>query len=151
MTKILIALVSSLALFGLAFILASPASYSAEVKSLRGAPDIPESAGAEKIFPRDASGKFTKNYRQQPPLVPHKVDKYEIDLKINQCMRCHDWPRNVEENAPKISETHYVDRRTGKTLDRVARSRWFCTQCHVPQTDAKPLVKNTFKPVKIGQ
>ena len=24
--------------------------------------------------------------------------------------------------------------------------RYFCNQCHVPQSDAKPLVGNTFKP-----
>ena len=42
-----------------------------------------------------------------PPLIPLRVDKYEIDLKVNQCLRCHDWPYNVQENATKISETHY--------------------------------------------
>ena len=29
----------------------------------------------------------------------------------------------------------------------VSARRYFCTQCHVPQADAQPLVENTFKPV----
>jgi cytochrome c-type protein NapB len=29
-------------------------------------------------------------------------------------------------------------------LADVSRRRYFCTQCHVPQTDARPLVGNSF-------
>ncbi len=90
------------------------------------------------------AGRFQRAYRQQPPLIPHRIDQYEIDLKVNKCLRCHDWPYNVEEGAPKISETHYVDR-TGAALDKVAGTRWFCTQCHVPQASTRPLLRNTFK------
>lgn len=115
------------------------------VTSLRGNADIEETNGAPDVNQLDTSGRFTKNYRQQPPLIPHKIRKYEIDKKNNQCLRCHDWPQNVEENAPKISETHYTDR-DGKALDQVAKRRWFCTQCHVPQFQAPSLVGNTFKP-----
>lgn len=35
--------------------------------------------------------------------------------------------------------------RDGVALDQVTRSRWFCTQCHVPQDNARPLVRNRFK------
>ncbi|MFV7791583.1 nitrate reductase cytochrome c-type subunit, partial [Aliarcobacter lanthieri] len=28
----------------------------------------------------------------------------------------------------------------------ISDSRFNCTQCHVPQSDAKPLVGNSFKP-----
>ena len=63
---------------------------------------------------------------------------------FNACMTCHDWPGNTRVKAPKISETHYVDRQ-GARLDKVAGTRYFCTQCHVPQADAKPLVGNTFE------
>lgn len=88
-------------------------------------------------------GRVERNYRQQPPMIPHKVDKYEIDLKVNQCLRCHDWPNNVQENAPMVSATHYLDR-NGNKLDKVSSNRWFCVQCHVPQANAKPLVENNF-------
>ena len=39
---------------------------------------------------------------------------------------------------------NYVDRQ-GARLDKVAGTRYFCTQCHVPQADTKPLVGNTFE------
>lgn len=87
---------------------------------------------------------FDRAYRQQPPLIPHKVEGYQITAENNACMSCHDWPGNTKINAPKISETHYVDRQ-GARLDKVAGTRYFCQQCHVPQADAKPLVNNTFQ------
>lgn len=117
---------------------------SAEVKSLRGTEGIAATKNAELPPKQERSqSALPRAYRQQPPLIPHKIDDYEIDLKVNQCMACHDWPRNVDVGAPKISETHYFDR-DGVALDHVARTRWFCNQCHVPQVNAKPLVGNAF-------
>ncbi len=134
----------------LAIVAVVGAAVAQEVKSLRGADGIDEGNAAPKVYQQDTSGRFAKAYRQQPPLIPHKISSYEIDLKVNQCMRCHDWPGNVEAGAPKISETHYISR-DGVALDHVARTRWFCTQCHVPQANAPALVGNTFEPAKIRQ
>lgn len=117
--------------------------------SLRGPDAINEPGTVNEIRSIDQSGPSTKAYRQQPPLIPHRIDKYQIDLKVNQCMRCHDWPNNVTEGATKISETHYKDR-DGNALDHVYGGRWFCTQCHVPQTDKSPIVANTFEPARRG-
>jgi cytochrome c-type protein NapB len=89
-------------------------------------------------------GSFARSYRQQPPLIPHTIDEYEISLTENQCLQCHEWPYNVDQDAPKVSETHYVNR-DGVALDEISRNRWSCTQCHVPQLDAKELVRNDFK------
>jgi len=113
------------------------------VTSLRGGTALDEGRGAAEINRQNTGKRFTRNYRQQPPLIPHKIAKYQIDLKANQCLGCHDWPQNVEANAPKISETHYVSP-TGVRLNKVSTSRWFCTQCHVPQIEARALVPNTF-------
>ncbi|MBL8673090.1 MAG: nitrate reductase cytochrome c-type subunit [Alphaproteobacteria bacterium] len=118
---------------------------SQEVKSLRGDQAITEVDKAPPVHQVREGQRYERAYRQQPPLIPHAIEKYEIDVKVNQCLRCHDWPQNVRENAPKVSETHYVDRQ-GVRLDKIASTRWFCNQCHVPQADAKPLVENTFKP-----
>lgn len=138
--------IAALALgIGLSTVITS-AGFGAGPISLRGETAINEGRAADEIFSLDESGRYIKNYRQQPRMIPHRIDKYEIDLKVNQCMRCHDWPNNVEEGAPKISETHYKDR-DGKALDFVDRGRWFCTQCHVSQSDAAPLIRNTFRPV----
>lgn len=112
--------------------------------SLRGSVEIAEDNTAPMVPKQDTKGRFERAYRQQPPLIPHRIRGYEIDLKVNQCMGCHDWPSNVDYGAPKISETHYVDRQ-GVALDYVARTRWNCNQCHVPQANAKELVANDFK------
>lgn len=120
---------------------------AADVTSLRGTVAVDELDAKPEIWGVEEGKAFGRAYRQQPPLIPHRIDKYEIDLKTNQCMSCHDWPFNTEFGAPKVSETHYVDRQ-GNRLDNVARTRWFCTQCHVPQMDAPELVDNTFEPAR---
>jgi cytochrome c-type protein NapB len=115
------------------------------LKALRGETGLTETAPAPDIAKQSvpAAG-FGRAYRQQPPLIPHKIDGYQVTTSNNQCMTCHDWPGNVRANAPKISETHYVDRE-GVRLDKLAGTRYFCSQCHVPQTDTKPLVDNVFQ------
>ena len=128
--------------------IAPPPASAEVVQSLRGGVSIDEPNDPPKIMRQDTSGRFSKAYRQQPPLIPHQITRYQINKKVNQCMRCHDWPGNVEANAPKISETHYRNRE-GAALDQLARTRWSCTQCHVPQVNAPALVGNTFTPAKI--
>ena len=113
-------------------------------KALRDAPLTDTSAAPDIGKQSVPAGGFERAYRQQPPLIPHKIDGYQITTDNNACMGCHDWPGNARVNAPKISETHYVDRQ-GVRLDKVAGTRYFCQQCHVPQADAKPLVGNLFK------
>lgn len=114
------------------------------VQSIRGPRAISETGAAPDIKSPMTGHRLPRAYRQQPPLIPHKIEKYQINLKVNQCLNCHDWPNSVQENAPKVSETHYVDR-NGVALDRVTRSRWFCTQCHVSQVQARAPVLNTFR------
>lgn len=91
--------------------------------------------------------KIVRNFEQQPPLIPHKADGYRIDFKVNRCLECHDRPFYKEEKAPKIGDSHYRDR-DGKELTSLWMGRYNCTQCHVPQVDAQPLVGNTFQSVK---
>ena len=88
--------------------------------------------------------RMQRNYRQQPPLIPHGIAQYQIDLRTNQCLTCHDWTNAGERNAPTLSMTHYLDR-NGKELDHIAGTRYFCNQCHVPQVDAPDLVRNVFR------
>lgn len=88
-----------------------------------------------------------RNYFQQPPMVPHKVEEYKITARYNKCMSCHSWDNYKKNNATKISQTHFKDR-DGKDHSTLAARRYFCTQCHVPQVDAPPLVENDFTPVK---
>lgn len=133
----------------LALVLAPAMLFSAlgvnagEVQALRhsAAGDPDQAPGVYKVI---EGVRHDRAYRQQPPLVPHDIGKYEIDLKVNQCLRCHEWPYSDQEKAPKISDLHYLDR-NGVRQDVVNGNRYFCKQCHVPQADAKPLVDNKFQ------
>ena len=134
-------------LLGLLFGL-SLAGRAADVQSLRGAMDIVDPSAPvdiKKVQPdRDP---IPRDYVQQPPLIPHKIDNYKITLKFNKCLTCHSWKNYKRYGATKISQTHFEDR-DANVLANVSARRYFCTQCHVPQVDAKPLVENEFKPVE---
>ncbi|MBC7004702.1 nitrate reductase cytochrome c-type subunit [Photobacterium sp. BZF1] len=84
-----------------------------------------------------------RNYPMQPPVIPHKIDNYQVDLNANKCMACHARSRVEETQARMISVTHYMDR-DGNFLAELSPRRYFCEQCHVVQTDAKPLVGTSF-------
>jgi len=84
-----------------------------------------------------------REYPMQPPTIPHKIGGYEINLNVNKCMSCHARSRVAETEAKMVSVTHYQDR-DHQSLASISATRYFCTQCHVVQTDAKPLVGNSF-------
>jgi cytochrome c-type protein NapB len=81
---------------------------------------------------------------EQPPVIPHAIDGYQITLRTNQCLTCHARQFIEGSGAPMISVTHFMDR-DGQILADVTPRRYFCNACHVSQTDAKPLVANTFR------
>lgn len=87
--------------------------------------------------------KQARNYPMQPPLIPHQIRNYEVNLNSNKCMSCHSRNRTEESQAPMVSVTHFMDR-DGNFLAEISPRRYFCSQCHVTQQDAKPLVKNDF-------
>jgi len=95
-----------------------------------------------------AQGRIPRSFAQQPPLIPHSIEGYVIDLKINICLACHDRPSYQATKAPKIGDSHYRDRE-GKELKHISMGRYNCTQCHEPQENAQPLVGNTFQPAKM--
>lgn len=84
-----------------------------------------------------------RNYPEQPPVIPHSIDGYQVTLQTNRCLSCHKREFTEGSGAPMISVTHFMDR-DGQVLADVTSRRYFCNQCHVPQTDARPLVPNTF-------
>jgi nitrate reductase (cytochrome), electron transfer subunit len=84
-----------------------------------------------------------RNYPDQPPVIPHAIEGYALDLNANKCLTCHTRKFTEQSQAPMISVTHYQDR-DGNTLGGVAPRRYACLSCHVPQTVAQPLVQNTF-------
>ena len=72
-------------------------------KGLREAPLTDTSSAPDVGKQSVPAGGFDRAYRQQPPLIPHKIDGYQISTENNACMGCHDWPGNARVNAPKIS------------------------------------------------
>jgi len=118
----------------------------AKLQSLRGDTPIDKTTDADALkAPRDGP-RIPRDFAQQPPLIPHSAGDYEITTSFNTCLGCHAWSRAREIGATKVSITHFKDA-TGQEPANISPGRYFCTQCHVPQTDAKPLVNNTFRPL----
>ena len=127
-----------------------PAQQAAGVpKSLRGS-EVPE---LDKV-PDDhvyrgrkpgAQKAIARTFRSQPPLIPHAVENFdEITLEENQCLSCHSVEKYKEKKAPRLGNSHFIVR-DGKPTQDVSMARHSCVACHVPQSDAPPLVENTFR------
>ena len=140
----------STSIMALGILLASSNGAIAEesIASLRGTQDL---LGAslkptkKKVVSQE--GGFERSYKQQPPMIPHKIDKYKITLKNNGCLKCHSKKNHKKEKAPMIGESHFLTR-DGQKLEHVSSRRYFCNQCHAPQVGANPLVKNEFDGLK---
>jgi nitrate reductase cytochrome c-type subunit len=114
------------------------------VATLRGdAPLVeqPTAPAMQKVSNEDL--RRTRNYPEQPPTIPHHIRDYRINLNTNKCLTCHSRKATADSQAPMVSITHFMDR-DGQFLATVSPRRYFCTQCHVPQLQAPPLVENTF-------
>ena len=118
-----------------------------DIESLRGAADLETNSKAPELKKYAKDGEpIARDYVQQPPLIPHKVKGYKVNLKSNKCLSCHSWKNYREAGATKISQTHFEDR-DEQVLANVSARRYFCNQCHVPQVNAPALIANVFKPV----
>lgn len=118
------------------------------VDSMRGNTPVAKQSSPPILFPTENKDvRRTRNFAMQPPTIPHSIDNYQVDKDFNRCMFCH--ARTAAEAARSIpvSITHYMDRDNNVLAD-VSPRRYFCTQCHVPQAEAKPLVGNTFVDVE---
>ncbi|MCL2589512.1 MAG: nitrate reductase cytochrome c-type subunit [Betaproteobacteria bacterium] len=127
----------------------SQASDDGGLATLRGAPvsaseKSPTGDGLKKAIETEP---VERNYLDQPPVISHAIDDYRITKDANKCLDCHSVENYKKEKATRVSKTHF-EAYDGKTLANVSSRRQFCTQCHIPQTDAKPLVPNTFQHAK---
>ena len=115
------------------------------VNNLRGPTPLGEEAKPAPLpKPVNDDQRRARSYPAQPPVIPHQVDNYQVDLRFNKCMDCHGRSRTGESQAPMVSVTHYQDR-DGQLRQEISPRRYFCTGCHVPQADVRPPVKNTFQ------
>jgi cytochrome c-type protein NapB len=117
-------------------------AYGEGLQSLRGGADIPaDSTPAVDMDWQPPGAAVPRTSAHQPPLIPHDIKGMAISTAMNMCLACH----GVEgTGAPKPFATHYTDR-DGNTGESISQRWYFCTQCHVGQVAAKPLVENTFE------
>ena len=132
-----------LGLFAALGLALSTAAAEENIATLRNAPiaEAPEAPVMPQISNKDL--RRVRNYPEQPPTIPHKIEGYQIDLNSNKCMSCHSRVATGESQAPMVSITHFMDR-DGQFRAAITPRRYFCTQCHVAQHDLQPLVGNDF-------
>jgi nitrate reductase (cytochrome), electron transfer subunit len=133
-------LVGTATLVALVSTVAAAQTFSA----LRGSTPLDQAAPPAAMTPeQNNSAREPRNYPEQPPLIPHSTEGYEVSIKGNKCLSCHARTRVRESQAPMISITHFADR-DGQFLASISPRRYFCTQCHVPQHAVQPPVENDF-------
>jgi cytochrome c-type protein NapB len=113
------------------------------ISTLRPTPPAEDEAPPPMRAAIDSDLRQVRNYPEQPPLVPHDIEGYEVSANFNKCLTCHARAATGRSQAPMVSVTHYVDRE-GQVIAQVSPRRYFCTQCHVSQHPDSPLVENTF-------
>ena len=127
-----------LAMTGLVAVAAEPT-----ITTLRQAP-LAEAPTPPRMTPQSNTDlRQVRNYPEQPPVIPHKTEDYQVDLRVNRCMTCHARTAVGDSQAPMVSITHFMDR-DGQFLASISPRRYFCNQCHVSQREAQPQVGNTF-------
>jgi cytochrome c-type protein NapB len=112
--------------------------------ALRGSTPLNEEGAPPALTPEEnTSVREPRNYPEQPPVIPHSTEGYEVSINANKCLSCHARTRVHESQAPMVSITHFIDR-DGQFLASISPRRYFCTECHVPQHNVRPPVENDF-------
>ncbi len=72
---------------------------------------------------------------QTPPAIPHPIDGYLVTRQENNCLECHDKPRDIGKNRakglPSPAPASHYGKLEGKV--EVASSHFVCTSCHAPK------------------
>ncbi|WP_437890113.1 nitrate reductase cytochrome c-type subunit [Phytobacter sp. V91] len=124
----------------------STVSWGAGGMDLSQSPEVSVTAKETIRTPKEQS-LLPLNYVNQPPMIPHSVDGYQVSINTNRCLQCHGVESYRATGAPRVSPTHFMDA-SGNVQSGVSAQRYFCLQCHVPQTNATPIIDNTFVPSK---
>ena len=100
---------------------------------------------APRLLPQaNTDMREVRNYPEQPPVIPHTIEAYQLDANVNQCLSCHARSRTGESQAPMVSITHFMDR-DGQFLASVSPRRYFCVQCHVPQSPGEATGRQSLR------
>lgn len=106
-------------------------------------------APAYHNMPKDM-GNIPTTFPHQPPLVPHSVRGLQVTKNTNQCLGCHAIEPSKTTGAPRLPESHFMDR-DGKRVASESPRRYFCLQCHVQQADISPIIQNKFETIRQNQ
>jgi cytochrome c-type protein NapB len=115
--------------------------------------DAPDPIVATQLAVQPGASQPQEGYFSgSPPLIPHTIEgMLPITASQNLCLACHDLPDQIgREIAPgnptPMPASHYTDLRRDPTnvTQNVIGARFNCNQCHAAQTDAEPLVTNTY-------
>ncbi|MCB5204697.1 nitrate reductase cytochrome c-type subunit [Neorhizobium sp. T786] len=127
------------------------ALFMATIVVAQTVPQLSGSPGQMETLPAKPLPKWTvddirkmRAYPDQPPVIPHSIEGYQLSVNSNRCLSCHKREFTEGSGAPMISVTHYMTRE-GQMLADVSPRRYFCTACHVPQAQVGPLVPNRFR------
>ena len=134
------------ALFAM-WLVAAPGAGHAQgmIDAMRGSTPLQEERSPPALQNQENKDvRRTRAFAMQPPTIPYKIEGYQIDRNANRCMACHARTRIEESKAIPVSPTHYMDR-DGTIRGDLSPRRYFCTQCHVPPDDVKPLVSNNYE------
>ena len=124
--------------------LGSTVAMAQTFSALRGSTPLDQEGVPPPMTPeQNTSQREPRNYPEQPPVIPHSIEGYEVSINGNKCLSCHARTRVQESQAPMISITHFFDR-DGQVLASISPRRYFCTQCHVPQHSVRVPVGNDF-------
>jgi len=102
-------------------------------------------------YGKDAPGTskvIERSFENAPPMISHDIEGMEpITRDNNACTSCHLPEVAKDVGATPMPKSHFYDMRTAKDNQGVMEdARYNCTQCHAPQANLDPLVKNTFSP-----
>lgn len=145
-----------LTLWGLGIIIASGCavsqSYTEEELGLRKTDIYTENTTVSNktAYSTVAAGEapvIKRAFENAPPMIPHDIEGMTpITRDMNACTGCH-LPEVAEAvKATPMPKSHFFDMRTQKVLSSMSEARYNCTQCHAPQSNNEPLVKNEFQP-----
>ena len=142
--SILVAVCSGLIVLAIASMADSQTGSGVFRSGLRGNASLTDEGPAPRMLPQaNTDVRSVRNYPEQPPIIPHTIEAYQLDANVNQCLSCHARSRTGESQAPMVSITHFMDR-DGQFLASVSPRRYFCSQCHVPQYPVTAPVGNRF-------
>ena len=87
----------------------------------------PEGSGTQEgaiRMPKEQE-RMPLNYVNQPPMIPHSVEGYQVTTNTNRCLQCHGVESYRTTGAPRISPTHFMDSdgKVGASLFLSAMSR----------------------------